>query len=73
LAAAGVLDLQHAVVNALAQSDQPLSLSELAAQAGAPDQVETIYAIARHLHANQRNLVIHGNPGHPEAIKISAL
>ncbi|HZG37475.1 MAG TPA: glucose-6-phosphate isomerase, partial [Nodosilinea sp.] len=72
-AAAGVLDLQQAVVNALAQSTQPLSLSDLAAQAGAPDQVETIYAIARHLHANQRSLVIHGNPGHPEAIKITAL
>ncbi|HSM80942.1 MAG TPA: glucose-6-phosphate isomerase [Nodosilinea sp.] len=73
LAAAGVLDLQQAVVNALAQSDRPLSLGELATEAGAADQVETIYAIVRHLHANQRSLVIQGNPGHPDALRVAAL
>jgi glucose-6-phosphate isomerase len=72
-AAASVLDLQHAVVKALRQSPQLLTLNDLAAQAGAPDQIETIYAIVRHLHANQRDLFILGNPGHPEAIRVGAL
>jgi glucose-6-phosphate isomerase len=72
-AAASVLDLQHRVVNALRQSPCPLTLEELAAKAGSSDQVETIYAVVRHLHANQRDLFIHGNPGYLSAIKVSVL
>jgi glucose-6-phosphate isomerase len=72
-AAAEVLNLQHAVVNALRQSPYPLGLVELAEKSGFPQEIETIYALVRHLHANQRNLVIHGNPGYPDVIKIAAL
>ncbi len=72
-AAASVLDLQQKIVKALRQSPELLSLHELAAKAGASDQIETVYAAVRHLHANQRNLYIQGNPGYPEAIKIGAL
>ncbi len=72
-AAATVLDLQHTVVNTLRQSPNLLSLEELATKAGVPGEIETVYAIVRHLHVNQRDLFIQGNPGHPTAIKIGAL
>jgi glucose-6-phosphate isomerase len=72
-AAASVLQIQQAVIDALRQSPNPLTLKELAFKAGLPQEIETIYAVVRHLHANQRHLFIHGNPGHTEAIKVSAL
>ncbi|MEB3290438.1 MAG: glucose-6-phosphate isomerase [Leptolyngbya sp.] len=72
-AAAEVLKVQSAIVNTLRQSARPLSLKELADQSGFPDDIETIYALVRHLHANQRQVVVHGNPGYPDVIKIAAL
>jgi len=72
-AAATILNLQQAVISALRHSPNPLTLKELALKAQAPEEIETIYAIVRHLHANQRHLFIHGNPGHTDAIKVSAL
>lgn len=72
-AAAEVLNLQQAVIHALRQSSEPLSLKELAEKSGFPAEIETIYTLVRHLHANQRSLVIHGNPGYPDVIKIAAL
>lgn len=72
-AAAEVLNLQQAVIQALRQSSEPLSLKELAEKSGFPAEIETIYTLVRHLHANQRSLVIHGNPGYPEVIKIAAI
>ena len=72
-AAAEVLKVQSAIVDTLRQSPIPLSLKELAEQSGCPDDIEIIYALVRHLHANQRRVVIHGNPGYPDVIKIAAL
>jgi glucose-6-phosphate isomerase len=72
-AAAAVLKVQSAIVHALNQSASPLTLKELAEASGYPDDIETIYALVRHLHANQRQVVIHGNPGYPDVIKIAAL
>jgi glucose-6-phosphate isomerase len=72
-AAAEVLNLQHAVIKTLRQSPVPLTLKELAEKSGFPQDIETIYALVRHLHTNQRGLVIHGNPGYPDVIKIAAL
>jgi glucose-6-phosphate isomerase len=72
-AAAAVLDLQRQVVQVLKAAGKPLSLGELAAQAGAPDQIETIYKIVRHLHANQRSVTITGNLGQPTSLAIAAL
>ncbi|MFZ4639361.1 MAG: glucose-6-phosphate isomerase [Nodosilinea sp.] len=72
-AAASVLQLQQAVVRALQTSSLPLSLQDLAQRSGFPEEIETIYALVRHLHANQRSLVIYGNPGYPDQIKIAAL
>ncbi|HIK44662.1 MAG TPA: glucose-6-phosphate isomerase [Leptolyngbyaceae cyanobacterium M65_K2018_010] len=72
-AAAAVLQLQRAVVDTLRRSPEPLSLKDLAEKSGYPEEIETIYTLVRHLHANQRSLVIHGNPGYPDVIKIAPL
>lgn len=72
-AAASILKLQTEVVKVVQGSDQPLSLSDLAAKIGASDDIETIYKIVRHLNANQRSLCILGNPGYPNELKITAL
>ena len=71
-AAAFVLTLQNRVVQVLQQTNIPLSLSEIAEQAvGSEHQVETIYKIVRHLHANQRGIIIEGNWGQPNSLKVS--
>ncbi|GAB4377667.1 MAG: glucose-6-phosphate isomerase [Elainellaceae cyanobacterium] len=73
-AAATVLDLQRQVVAVVQQANQPLSLQEIAEKAGAPDQIETIYRIVRHLAANDRILkIMAGDPGKPGSLSIAAL
>ena len=72
-AAANILKLQLQVAQALQSSPQPLSLKDLTEKVGSMDELETIYKIVRHLHANQRILAIQGDPGQPMAIKIAAL
>jgi glucose-6-phosphate isomerase len=71
--AAGILQLQQAVVQTLRHSPEPLSLVELAQRCGYPEAMETIYALVRHLHANQRGLAIQGNPGQPDSLRIVPL
>lgn len=70
-AAAGVLSLQQQVVKTLGAAKQPLSLKTLADQVGAPDQIETIYRIVRHLHANQRGVVLKGDLARPSSLAIA--
>ncbi|MDJ0515412.1 MAG: glucose-6-phosphate isomerase [Trichodesmium sp. MO_231.B1] len=70
-AAATVLELQQQVINILKQEGAPLSLEELAQKAGAADKIETIYKILRHLAANQRSIVFHGNLGQPSSLVVS--
>lgn len=72
-AAAGVLKIQLQIIHTLQQAKAPMSLSALAEKMGAMDDVETIYKIVRHLHANQRGLAINGNPGNPMELMITAL
>jgi glucose-6-phosphate isomerase len=71
-AAATVLQLQRQVVKVLQESSQPLSLSELANQVGAPDQIETIYKIVRHLSTNKRGVTMTGDPSQPSTLAIAA-
>jgi glucose-6-phosphate isomerase len=71
-AAAAVLDLQKQVMQVLQAEDAPLSLSELAQKIGTPERVESIYILLRHLQANQRGVVLEGNPGQPSSLKVSA-
>jgi glucose-6-phosphate isomerase len=70
-AAASVLDLQTSVVDRLKASNQPLRLADLAAQAGAPDQIEVIYKIIRHLEANDRGIKVNGDRAKPSSLVIS--
>jgi glucose-6-phosphate isomerase len=71
-AAATVLQLQSRVVKVLQEANQPLSLADLASQVGAPDQIETIYKIVRHLSTNQRSVTMTGNPSQPGNLAIAA-
>jgi glucose-6-phosphate isomerase len=58
---AAILDLQRQVVKVLQDKGQSLSLTDLAAAVGEPQQIEAIYKIVRHLEANQRGVVITGD------------
>ena len=69
-AAAAVLNIQKKVVDALQQTESPLSLDELATKAGVKEEVETVYQIVRHLDANERGIIIHGNLGQPNSVKV---
>jgi glucose-6-phosphate isomerase len=69
-AAAGILDVQRRVLTALRQADAPLGLEALAAQAGAPEQVETVYKIARHLAANDRGIQLVGDRAQLASLKV---
>jgi len=71
-AAATVLDLQRQVIAALKETAQPLSLAELADKIGAPDNIETIYKIVRHLDANHRDVVVTGHLSQPGSLAIAA-
>jgi glucose-6-phosphate isomerase len=70
-AAAAVLDLQRQVVSVLQEVGQPMSLKDLAVKVGAPERIETIYKIVRHLSANQRGVTISGNPSKPGELAIA--
>jgi glucose-6-phosphate isomerase len=61
-AAAAILALQKTVLQILQSQSAPMSLETLAAKAEAPEQIETIYKIVRHLAANQRGVVLSGDP-----------
>ncbi|MEH2183765.1 glucose-6-phosphate isomerase [Nostoc sp.] len=71
-AAASILDLQTRVVAVLQKEKTPLTLDELAEKAGASDQVEAIYKILRHIHANQRGVVLQGDLHKPGSLTVSA-
>ncbi|BFM40273.1 glucose-6-phosphate isomerase [Synechocystis sp. LKSZ1] len=60
-AAAAILALQKTVLQVLQSQSVPISLEALAVKAEAPEQVETIYKIVRHLAANQRGVVLTGD------------
>lgn len=70
-AAAAVLDLQKRVVQVLKSAGQPLTLEAIAARADAPGQVEAIYKIVRHLHANQRGISLTGDLEQPASLHIA--
>jgi glucose-6-phosphate isomerase len=71
-AAASILDLQTRVVAVLQKEKNPLSIEELAEKAGVSEQVEAIYKILRHLHANQRGVVLQGDLHKPGSLTVSA-
>ncbi|MEB3180895.1 MAG: glucose-6-phosphate isomerase [Nostocaceae cyanobacterium] len=72
-AAAVILELQLKVVQIIQEAGKPMSLQEVAEKADAADQIEAIYKILRHLHANKRSVVLEGNVGKPSELTVSAL
>jgi glucose-6-phosphate isomerase len=70
-AAASVLDLQRRVLAVLKGVSQPLSLAAVAEQAGAIDNVETVYKIVRHLAANQRGIILEGDRDKPSSLLVA--
>ncbi|NJP12684.1 MAG: glucose-6-phosphate isomerase [Leptolyngbyaceae cyanobacterium RU_5_1] len=71
-AAASVLALQVKLVETLKSAGQPLALNTLAEQAGAADQIETVYKILRHLEANKRGIGLQGDRAKPSSLMVSA-
>ncbi|NET60408.1 MAG: glucose-6-phosphate isomerase [Symploca sp. SIO2E6] len=72
-AAAAILDLQQRVLQVLQEEGTPISLSALAQKAEASDKIEAIYKILRHLHTNQRTVVLAGNLGKPSSLLVSKI
>ena len=72
-AAAAVLDLQRHILQVLQGEGASLSLTQLAEKAGVTDQIEAIYKILRHLHTNQRGVVLEGDLGQPSSLTVSAI
>ena len=70
--AASILELQKQVMAAIEKAGKPLDLASLAETAGAPEQVEAVYKIVRHLEANHRGVVLEGDRAKPASLKVSA-
>jgi glucose-6-phosphate isomerase len=70
-AAASVLNLQNRAVAVLKDLSAPISLTELAEKAEATAEIETIYRILRHLHANNRGVILTGDLGKPASLQVA--
>ncbi|MDD5579899.1 MAG: glucose-6-phosphate isomerase [Methylobacter sp.] len=70
-AAETLVGLQRKILAVLKNAEQPLGLALLAEKAEAPDQIEHIYKILRHLAANHRGVVLHGDHAKPGGLTIS--
>ncbi|MBD2293742.1 glucose-6-phosphate isomerase [Anabaena sphaerica FACHB-251] len=70
-AAAVILDLQQKVMTVLQTEKKALSISEVADKAGVANEVEAIYKILRHLHANHRGVVLTGDLAKPGSLTVS--
>ncbi|MCA6623304.1 MAG: hypothetical protein IM542_12180 [Pseudanabaena sp. M165S2SP1A06QC] len=60
------------MMSALKTSTISLSLDEIANKIGAPDDIESLYHIARHLHANCK-LLLEGDLAQPSSLKMMFL
>jgi glucose-6-phosphate isomerase len=70
-AAETLLGLQRKILGILRNSDQPLNLAVLAAQADAGERIEDVYKIVRHLAANHRGVDLQGEPGKPGELTVA--
>jgi glucose-6-phosphate isomerase len=68
-AGAKVLALQMKLVEALTTSNVSLSLEEIAIKIDAQDEIESLYHIARHLHANCK-ILFEGDLSKPKTLKM---
>lgn len=67
-AAASVLKLQKKILETLTNSS--MAIGDLAERAGAPEQVEAVYMIVRHLEANRRGVILEGSRAHPSSLSV---
>ena len=70
-AAASVLDIQTRIIKELQNIATPISIQDLAAKIGKSDRIEVVYKILRHLCANERGVILKGNWGEPNSLKVS--
>lgn len=69
-AAASILELQKAILSTLQNESGPIALEALATKVQAPEQVETVYKIVRHLAANDRGVTLQGDRQFPQRLQI---
>jgi glucose-6-phosphate isomerase len=72
-AAEALLGLQRKILAVLKATAYPLELTALAEKAEASDQIEHVYKIVRHLAANYRGVVLHGDYSRPGGLTVSYL
>jgi glucose-6-phosphate isomerase len=72
-AAASILELQRQILRVSQGAGQPLDIAQLAQQAGAPEQIESVYKIVRHLAMNDRGIILSGDLSQPATLKVSRL
>ena len=70
-AAASILALQTQLLAALEATPSAISLPDLARKAQAPDQIETLYRILRHLEANDRGVQFQGDRDRPSRLTVT--
>ena len=68
-AGAKVLALQKKLIDSLQSSNVSLSLEEIAVKINAIDEIESLYHIARHLHANCK-ILFEGDLSSPKTLKM---
>ena len=69
-AAAQVIALEQRILGLLAENKgRSYSAAELAAKAGAPDDVETVYQVLQHLRANRGNRISRAEAKNPAEVK----
>lgn len=69
-AAASVLELQNRVLQVLQANPTGLSLFQIAEQTQSPQEIETIYKIIRHLHANRQGVMLGGDLARPDSLEV---
>jgi glucose-6-phosphate isomerase len=70
-AAAAILSLQTEVVGVVKAAKEPLLLAEIADHLGKGQDVEAIYKILRHLAANDRGIILHGDRRNLSELRVS--
>jgi glucose-6-phosphate isomerase len=69
-AAETLLELQRKILAVLKAADQPMELVALAEKTEASNQIEHVYKIVRHLAANHRGVVLHGDRSKPGKLTV---
>ncbi len=69
-AAASILALQKEVLELIQNSNQSLTLNQIAEQIGKNDDIEAIYKILRHLSSNNRGIHLEGDRTSPSELQV---